>query len=258
MGRPRSTADPGKFERLRCLRYGAMIRLFRHRYGTKLPNDDAGKEDIWVLVQNVSTAINEPEKKMRHAIELWAPWMPQDQAEAMMAFAMRLPRFERCPTSEELGERLCVTNDVRNKLKLWPFKPTDISDEELAAQRKARTAERRRERARLRGVVSRAEYLVSVRKPKLWEAEGISRRTWYRRRKSVARGSAQIIVLKGERNPVPRSAGGESASGFQIGAGAEGRGIQVSEASEAESYRAGSHDAEPNPVPRRTNEGRTG
>jgi hypothetical protein len=156
MGKPRAAAhaDPGKFERLRCLRYGAMMRLFRHRYGHELPNDDAGKEDIWVLVQNVSTAISEPEKKMRHAIELWAPWMPADAAKEMMAFAMRLPRFERCPTSEELGERLCVTNDIRNKLKLWPFKPMDMSDDELKAQRKARTAARRRERARLKGVVS--------------------------------------------------------------------------------------------------------
>jgi hypothetical protein len=209
-------------------------------------------------VQNVSTAISEPEKKMRHAIELWAPWMPADAAKEMMAFAMRLPRFERCPTSEELGERLCVTNDIRNKLKLWPFKPMDMSDDELKAQRKARTAARRRERARLKGVVSRAEYLVSVQKPKPWEVEGMSRRTWYRRRKSVARGSAQIIVLTGEHSPVPRRGGGESESGLHGGAGDESRAIQVRNASEAESYRAGSHDVEPNPVPRRKNEGRTG
>ena len=76
----------------------------------ELPDDDAGQADIWLLVQNVSTAVSNAERKMRHAIELWAPWMPADKAEAMMAFAMRLPRFERCPTSPDLGESLRITN----------------------------------------------------------------------------------------------------------------------------------------------------
>ena len=193
------------WERLRCLRYGALIRLFRHRYGHELPDDDAGKADIWLLVQNVSTAVSTPEKKMRHAVALWAPWMPADKAEAMMAFAMRLPRFERCPTSEELGEKLRVTNAERNALKLWPFKPMDIGADDLEAQRKARIAERKRAR---RGR-SRAEYLASNRKPKPWEVEGISRTAFYRKRKRdgvrvmTGRGSGQIIVLERRTYLVP-------------------------------------------------------
>ena len=160
-------------------------------------------------MQNVSTAVSEPEKKMRHAIELWAPWMPADKAEQMMAFAMRLPRFERCPTSEELGERLRVTNELRNALKLWPFKPMDVGADELEAQRKARANERRRQKARANGVRSRETYLAEMRSlPKPWEAEGISRRQWQRRQNTICRevvqdmslGTARIIVTKHRRN----------------------------------------------------------
>jgi hypothetical protein len=61
------SGDP-KWELIRRLRYGALIRLFRHRWGHVLPDDDAGRDDLWLLVTNVSLAAAEPEKKMRHVI----------------------------------------------------------------------------------------------------------------------------------------------------------------------------------------------
>ena len=243
------------YERLRCLRYGALIRLFRHRYGHELPDDDAGQADIWLLVQNVSTAVSNAERKMRHAIELWAPWMPADKAEAMMAFAMRLPRFERCPTSQELGESLRITNELRLALKLWPFKPMDLSDDELETQRKARIAERRRERRRAKNVRSREEYLASVRKPKPWEVENISRRTFFRRLKR-AQGSAQIIVLKAEHNPGQAVQAESQKRGLQGSAVGEGPAIQVAEVGEVETYQRSSHGLEQDPGHMRENERR--
>ena len=71
----------GKWERVRCLRYGQMLVLFRDRWGYQLPDDEAGRGDLWELVTNVSLAARDPEKKMRHAIEVWAPWMDADEAE---------------------------------------------------------------------------------------------------------------------------------------------------------------------------------
>lgn len=59
------------------------------------------------------------------------------------------------------------------------FKPVDMTDEQLVEHRRRKKNERRRSR---RGR-TRAEYLaecLSTTKP--WEAEGISRRTWERRR----------------------------------------------------------------------------
>jgi hypothetical protein len=56
-------SDFSKWEPLRRLRYGAMIRLFRHRWGHALPEDDAGHGDLWPLVLNVSLAAAEPLKR---------------------------------------------------------------------------------------------------------------------------------------------------------------------------------------------------
>ena len=188
-------SDFGKWEPLRRLRYGAMIKLFRHRWGHALPEDDAGHGDLWPLILNVSLAAAEPLKKMAHVIELWAPWMTPEQAADLIRHVGGLDRYQRIQTAAELGRHMGVTNAVRQKLGLWPFKPIDATDEELEAQRKARRSERRRERLRAKGVRPREAYLAEVKsKPKPWEAEGISRRTYYRR---VARGHVPAIKSRG-------------------------------------------------------------
>ena len=244
-----------RWENIRRLRYGAFIRLFQSRYGTELPDDDAGQEDIWLLVQNVSMAVSGAEKKMRHVIEIWAPWMKQEDAEAMMEFASRLPHFEKCPTSEELGQRLRVTNAERNALKLWPFKPMDISADELEAQRKARINERRRMRARANGVRSREAYLAELRsRPKPWDAEGVSQRQWQRRQNKIcrevvhdmSRGTARIIVIKHRRNLTTSSQAERPRSGFHEGVNPERPRTQATELGEVETNASSSSRLRPN------------
>ena len=177
-----------KWENIRRLRYGALIRLFRARYGNELPNDEAGVEDLWLLLQNVSLALSGAEKKMRCAIEIWAPWLPEDEAEARVELLKKLTIYERTPTARELGDRLNVTSTVRERLKLWPFLPVDMTDEQLAEQRKAKDRQRKAARRRQLGVKPRSASLLKL---KPWEAEGISRPTWYRRREKVM--SATIV-----------------------------------------------------------------
>ena len=43
-----------KWELIRRLRYGALIRLFRHRWGHVLPDDDAGRDDLRELLLPIS------------------------------------------------------------------------------------------------------------------------------------------------------------------------------------------------------------
>src|SRR5262245_22943477 len=101
------------WETLRRLRYGDLTRLFRHRYGPTLPDDDAGIEDLWLLLQNVSLAPFGAEKKMRHVCALLAPWLSEEGVQERIDFLTRLPAFERNPSAHELGERLRVTNSER-------------------------------------------------------------------------------------------------------------------------------------------------
>ena len=193
-------ADTPAWETVRQLRYGALVKLFRHRWGYVLPQDDAGRDDLWLLVTNVSLAAVEPQKKMRHAIAVWAPWIEPEEAAAYVELVWGLDIYERIPTAQELGRRLRLTNAERLLLKLWPFKPIDATDAELAEQRRARRNERRRAK---RGR-TRAEYeAASLTKQRPWQAEGISRGTWYRRRaKSSETSAGPTIVFTAVTTPV--------------------------------------------------------
>ena len=172
--------DAAKWETVRWLRYGALVKLFRDRWGYVLPDDDGGRGDLWELVTNVSLAVESPDKKVNHVIALWAPWMPAEEAAAMIEHLKLLTIYERTPTAKQLGERLRLTNAERERLKLWSFKPIDATDEEIAERRKTRKREQLAQKRREKGVRTRADYLADLAsKPKPWEADGVSRSRWF-------------------------------------------------------------------------------
>src|SRR5262245_44262911 len=186
-----------QWETLRRLRYRDLIRLFQHRYGPTLPDDDAGIEDLWLLLQNVSLAPFGAEKKMRHVCGLLAPWLSEEGVQERIDFLTRLPSFERIETAEGLGERLRVTNAERELLKLWRLTPVDMTADELVEQRKARRRKRDAERRRAEGRKPRAQYrATSLSQTRPWEAEGVSRATYYRRRAETS--VRQTIVTKAD------------------------------------------------------------
>ena len=175
-------------EKLRRLRYGCFIRLFRHRYGRYLPNDDAGTDDLWLLIQNVSLVPFDWERRVRNTIETWAPWMSADDIEARVYALAHRTTAERTPSAEELGVRLNVTNAERVALRLWWFKPADMTDDELVQWRKQRKRDKQASRRRQAGIRTKAQYLAALKaEPKPWEAHNMSRATWFRRKKQGVR-----------------------------------------------------------------------
>jgi hypothetical protein len=95
-----------------------------------------------------------------------------------------------------------LTNAEREALSLWPIKPVDKTDLELAEQRKAKSRNARASKRRQRGVRTREQYLAELAsKPKPWEGSGLSRAQWYRRKRDEVvtqrrRGSDATIVVK--------------------------------------------------------------
>ena len=179
----------------RRLRAGELQRLFRHRWGYVLPDDQSGREDLWLLMLNASLATSESEKKMNHVIDLWAPWMGDEEREGYVKLLWGLDLYQRIQTGREIGNLLGLTNAERMKLKLWQFKPIDATDDELEEQRKARRRGNRRAKRRAHNVRPREVYLAEMAsKPKPWIAEGISRRTWERRLKSRSQGVVPTIL----------------------------------------------------------------
>ena len=243
MSKKRPGDDADKWELIRRLRYGALLKLLRHRWGHVLPDDDAGRDDLWLLVTNVSLAAAEPEKKMHHVIEIWAPWMSTEEREAYVKHVWGLDMYERTPTAKELGQRLGLTNTEREALKLWPFLPFDKTEEELAEQAKVRERERRARKRREKGIRTREAYLSELAsKAKPWIVQGISRSAYYRRRvcPRLRRGESEIIVFKQRTQVVSPNVGDLRKEGLQRSVSGESPKQITREAKRAETKASGS------------------
>jgi hypothetical protein len=172
-----------KHEILRRLRLGDLRKLLRSRYGHTLPNDDAGREDLHELLLPISLGPEAVTLKMANAIEVWAPWMKGDEAGQLIDQINRTPARLRKPKA--LGKRLRVTNEQRERWKLWTIAPCDMTDAQMHEQRKAKKRARDRQQRQRQ---PRRIYLANAKtKNPPWKVEGISRRTWYRNRAKAGR-----------------------------------------------------------------------
>jgi hypothetical protein len=195
---------------IRRLRLGNLRKLLRDRNGPILPDDDAGREYLIELLLPISVGPN-ADVKMPNAIAVWAPWMQQKEAQAIIDQINLTPIYHRKPNARTLGERLRVTNWERERLKLWTIAPCDMGCEKgMDWWRKQKKRKRMRELRRLRGQKPRAEYQAnSLTKTRPWIALGIGRRTWERRRVASPRQlkltkAGNTVASPAERRPVSK------------------------------------------------------
>jgi hypothetical protein len=161
------------------LRINELNRLFTARYGHTLPDDDAGRDDIVVMVHHLVRCPGEAGPRIRNWIELRAPWMTSDMAAEIIRFVMSNPIKWRADT---LAQRLRLTEAERRQLGVRTIGAIDMTKEERKKARRLRQRQRHLARRRAQGVRPRAEYEAnSISRSKPWLALGISRRTWYRR-----------------------------------------------------------------------------
>jgi hypothetical protein len=172
-------------ERIRRVRLHNLKTLLRDRCGWILPDDDAGREYLFELLLPISTGPNAV-IKMPKAIEVWAPWMDDKEAGALIDQINLMPIYDRKPNAKVLGERLRVLMGERTRLCLWTIFPCDMTDAGMDLWRKRRKRERDRLNRQKRGRESRAAYLAShtTSKEQPWIALGISRRSYYYRLKT--------------------------------------------------------------------------
>lgn len=169
------------------LRLNDLAKLFRARYGHVLPDDDAGRDDLEVAVNHLA-CLPHPQKPIEHWIEIWAPWLTVKERNVIVAGALL------CPTrwkADALAWRLRLTAADRTTLGITTI---GAIDENKSARKKRRKVQARRRMAKHRkanGAVSRKTYEEqSVEQTMPWIGEGISRRTWYRRRALALRGTS--------------------------------------------------------------------
>lgn len=186
----------GNNETVRRLRYGDLVKILRCRYGYVLPDDDAGREDLYELLLPVSLGQGHA-RKMKHVVQLWAPWMSAHEAEELLDRVNRTPDYLRKPKAKLLGERLNLLNKEREAWGIRTIRPVDMTEAQLQEQSKAKDRDRKERRRRKSGRKPREVYLAnSLSRSKPWERDGISRRTWERRQRKAGVASLSRIKLK--------------------------------------------------------------
>jgi len=180
---------PGKFS-IHLLRMREIEKVITSRYGREVPETDDPS-----IIEAVAYAINAHCQKvggdfpdaLRNWCAVWAPWANARAGEIIRPILNTLVRRRHDLHADKLARLLHVSFNEREMLGLNTIGACDIPPEIRRAIVKNR--KRKRDRARqaaireAEGRQNRTSYEgESLSRTKPWEAEGISRRTWYRRR----------------------------------------------------------------------------
>lgn len=165
------------------LRLNDLAKLFRGRYGHVLPDDDAGRDDLIVAVNHLA-CLPHPQKPIDCWLEIWAPWLTIAERNKIVGEALLSPMRWK---ADALAWRLRLTAADRHALGITTI---GAIDENKTARKKRRKAQARKRMAMCRkrnGAKPRKVYEdQSVEQKQPWIEQGISRATWYRRKRETA------------------------------------------------------------------------
>src|SRR5829696_4086328 len=65
---------------LTLIRLRDLEAVFHAYYGSKLPDDDAGREDLFIAAHHIAHLCGEIEEHIVAWAQIWAPWLPTSQA----------------------------------------------------------------------------------------------------------------------------------------------------------------------------------
>jgi hypothetical protein len=168
---------PVPFATIRCQELDAY---FTDRYGMVLPDDDAGREDVQIMLNHIAHRHAQDRQWLMHDwLDRRAPWLIGEERAACIAKAFRNPiRY----TADTLAEKLGLTFARRQRLGIHSIGAIDMPKEAREEMRKAKKRDAKRKARLAAGCLSRDEYEAnSISRQKPWLKDGISSRTWYRR-----------------------------------------------------------------------------
>jgi hypothetical protein len=165
------------------LRIAELRRLYRHRYGYSLPEDDAGRDDAEIMAHHLAKR-PDAERNITLWLGLWCPWMAGTEVAIMTAKVISKPLRWR---ADNLAARLNLTEAERQRLRIRTIGAIDLTKEQRKARRREQDRLRRRRKLRARGAQPRGEYEAnSLTRRKPWERLEMSRASWYRAGKPLA------------------------------------------------------------------------
>ncbi len=197
---PKSKRPP--FNR-NCKRLRDLKRLFLHRHGPTLPNDEESRYYFRLLAHHQVRLHGNAREKLNRWAEVAAPWATSADIDAAVAKASaEMAAVGPVGWSDaDLGERIGLTYIEREACAITTIAPCELTraefQERQREKRRKRNAARMREKRRKDGVRPRELYLATAREAqKPWFAMGISRATWYNRQKRAAK-----VVAPSKRRP---------------------------------------------------------
>jgi hypothetical protein len=184
------------------LRIGEIEKVIQHRHDGVVPDTDDADRYVWLVAQHmgqISRATVEDE--LLRWCKRWAPDFPEPEIVRIGREAANNPyRFK----ADTVAEKLAIDMAERQALGLTTIGAVDFPaghrEAARADRKRATERERARKRRRERGMQTRSQYLagtLSQKKP--WERQGVSRRTWERRR--VKQGAhSEVVAPKEDRH----------------------------------------------------------
>jgi hypothetical protein len=184
------------------------------------------------IINHGRTCLGDIESLERHAIAWWH-WKPEGSELRELVVAMGvMGRFHLSPadaaelideaeataplrTADQLARFLGVTYASRQHLKAWTLGAVDVSRAERTKRAKERSRAKQQLKRRAAGAKPQSQ---SVSRAKPWEQQGISRRTWYRRRQKkghpleVQAAVAQVCDISTKKDCLSRIC----ATGFPV------------------------------------------
>jgi hypothetical protein len=124
--------------RLAHLRWRELIRLLRHRYGVVMPDTDAARRDLELLL-NYAVLTG---KKVQHQVDLWAPWLDEDEADHIAAHQRAVLH-----RADDLARRLDLKYCDRQVLAITTIGSVDVDQaerERLRCQRRNEAKQQKR------------------------------------------------------------------------------------------------------------------
>ncbi len=127
---------------LAALRLADLAALFRARYGLTLPDDDAGREDLYIALSHVAT-LAKSRDRMATYIEIWAPWLTVSEARQHINKALTEPGKW---SADQLAWRMGLHAADRAQLGITTIGATDLNKAARARLRKRKDRDRKRAR----------------------------------------------------------------------------------------------------------------
>lgn len=165
------------------LRLNDLANIFRHRYGIVLPDDDAGRDDLEVAINHLAS-LARPRRHIADWIGLWAPWITAADQQEMVGKALANPKHWK---ADQLAWRLRLTAQERRMLGVTTIGAIDENKAARTKRRRMLDRERKALARRTKGAKPRKDYEAqSTEQASPWITDGISRATWYRRKRETA------------------------------------------------------------------------